>query len=111
VNKRALESLAAAGAFDCLEPRRARAFSAVDAMLAQSQRAGANAASGQMDMLGGIGVKPTLHVQDVEEWLPAERLNREYDAAGSSCRGIRSTITLRRSSGCACRTGRSFRAA
>jgi DNA polymerase III subunit alpha len=82
VNKRALESLAAAGAFDCLEPRRARAFSAVDAMLAQSQRAGAEAASGQMDMLGGIGVKPTLHVQEVEEWLPAERLNREYDAAG-----------------------------
>ena len=72
INKRVLESLAAAGAFDCLEPRRARAFNAVDAMLAQSQRAGANAASGQMDMLGGIGVKPTLHVQEVEEWLPAE---------------------------------------
>src|SRR5262249_31678891 len=33
VNKRVLESLAAAGAFDRLEPNRARAFAAVDVML------------------------------------------------------------------------------
>ena len=33
VNKRVLESLAAAGAFDALEPNRARAIAAVDAML------------------------------------------------------------------------------
>jgi DNA polymerase-3 subunit alpha len=82
VNKRALESLAAAGAFDCLEPRRARAFGAVDAILAHSQRAGADAASGQSELFGGIGAKPVLHVQEVEDWLPTERLNREYDAAG-----------------------------
>ena len=33
VNKRVLESLAASGAFDALEPNRARAFAAVEAML------------------------------------------------------------------------------
>ncbi len=33
VNKRVLESLAAAGAFDKLEPNRARVFAAVEAML------------------------------------------------------------------------------
>jgi DNA polymerase-3 subunit alpha len=82
VNKRALESLAAAGAFDCLEPRRARAFGAVDAILAHSQRAGADAATGQSELFGGIGAKPVLNVQEVEDWLPTERLNREYDAAG-----------------------------
>jgi DNA polymerase-3 subunit alpha len=82
VNKRALESLAAAGAFDCLEPRRARAFGAVDAILAHSQRAGADAAAGQSELFGGIGAKPVLNVQEVEDWLPTERLNREYDAAG-----------------------------
>src|SRR5436305_1367310 len=38
VNKRVLESLAAAGAFDALEPDRARAFAAVDAMMAEAQR-------------------------------------------------------------------------
>ena len=82
VNKRALESLAAAGAFDCLEPRRARAFGAVDAILAHSQRAGADAAAGQSELFGGIGAMPVLNVQEVEDWLPTERLNREYDAAG-----------------------------
>src|SRR5262249_59169615 len=38
VNKRVLESLAAAGAFDCIEGNRARAFAAVDALLATAQR-------------------------------------------------------------------------
>src|SRR5207245_11131657 len=38
VNKRVLESLAAAGAFDSLEPNRARVFAAVDAILATPQR-------------------------------------------------------------------------
>src|SRR2546429_246611 len=38
VNKRVLESLAAAGAFDALEPNRARGFSAVDPMLAGAPR-------------------------------------------------------------------------
>src|SRR5262249_55926203 len=32
VNKKALESLAAAGAFDCLEPNRAAAFAAIEPM-------------------------------------------------------------------------------
>ena len=38
VNKRVLESLAAAGAFDALEHNRARVFAAVDLMLASAQR-------------------------------------------------------------------------
>jgi DNA polymerase III subunit alpha len=82
VNKRTLESLAAAGAFDALEPRRAKAFAAVDALLSHAQRAGADAASGQSELFGGIGAKPVLHVHAVDEWLPTERLNREYEAIG-----------------------------
>ena len=82
VNKRTLESLAASGAFDGLEPRRARAFASVESLLAHAQRVGADAASGQSELFGGIGAKPVLHVQEVDEWLPAERLNREYDAIG-----------------------------
>ena len=82
VNKRMLESLAAAGAFDSLEPNRARVFGAVDAVLSHAQRAGADAAMGQSELFGGIGAKPVLHLKEVEEWLPTERLNREYDAIG-----------------------------
>ena len=44
VNKRVLESLAASGAFDGLEPNRARGFAAVDIVLAAAQRAHDNAA-------------------------------------------------------------------
>jgi DNA polymerase-3 subunit alpha len=82
VNKRMLESLAAAGAFDCLEPKRARAFGAVDALLAHAQRTGADALSGQSELFGAGSVRVPLQVHDAEEWLAAERLNREYDAIG-----------------------------
>jgi DNA polymerase-3 subunit alpha len=82
INKRILESLAASGALDHLESKRARAFGAIDGLLAHAQRTGADAASGQSDLFGGIGAQPVLQVHDVEEWLAAERLNREYDAVG-----------------------------
>jgi DNA polymerase-3 subunit alpha len=82
LNKRTLEGLAAAGAFDCLEPNRARAFAAVDAMLAHAQRSGADAASGQAQLFGAGRVRATIHVPEATPWLPAERLKREYDAIG-----------------------------
>src|SRR4051812_27899614 len=47
VNKRVLESLAAAGAFDAIGVDRACAFAAVDAILAAAQRAHDTVASGQ----------------------------------------------------------------
>jgi DNA polymerase III subunit alpha len=82
VNKRTLESLAQAGAFDCLEANRARAFSAIDAIMAHAQRTGAAAAMGQSELFGGSGPRAALQLHEVEAWLPAERLNREYDAVG-----------------------------
>jgi DNA polymerase III subunit alpha len=82
LNKRTLECLAAAGAFDCLQPNRARAFAAVDAMLAFAQRRVADAASGQTQLFGGGPARATIHVPEATPWLPAERLQREYDAIG-----------------------------
>jgi DNA polymerase-3 subunit alpha len=82
LNKRTLECLAAAGAFDCLEPNRARAFAAVDAMLAYAQRRVADATSGQRQLFGGGPARATIHVPEATPWLPAERLKREYDAIG-----------------------------
>lgn len=82
LNKRTLECLVAAGALDCLEPNRARAFAAVDTLLAHAQRSGQDAASGQTQLFGGGAVKAAVHLPDAEAWLPAERLKREYDAIG-----------------------------
>jgi DNA polymerase-3 subunit alpha len=82
VNKRIIESLAAAGAFDTLEPNRARVFVGADAILAACQRSHEAATSGQNDMFGNATDAPTLMLPNVDPWLPAERLRREYDAIG-----------------------------
>jgi DNA polymerase III subunit alpha len=81
VNKRVLESLAAAGAFDELERDRARATAAVDAMLAAAQRAHEAETLGQSELFGPTAREP-LAIPTAEPWLPAERLQREYDAIG-----------------------------
>ncbi len=82
VNKRVLESLAAAGAFDPLERDRARAAAAVDAILAAAQRAHDAVVSGQSELFGGGGAKEALIIPAAQTWLPAERLQREYEAIG-----------------------------
>jgi DNA polymerase-3 subunit alpha len=82
VNKRVLESLAAAGAFDALDENRARAFVAVDCILAAAQRSHDAAASGQSELFGGLAVQAPLVLPAAEEWPPAERLQKEFDAVG-----------------------------
>jgi len=83
VNKRVLESLAAAGAFDELEPNRARAFAAVESMLAAAQRAHEASTSGALEFsFGDAGAREDLRIPQCEPWLPAERLQREYEAIG-----------------------------
>ncbi len=83
VNKRVLESLASAGAFDALEPIRARAFAAVDAIMAAGQRAHDGAARGQSELFGGkASAREMLAIPAVEPWLPADQLQKEYDAIG-----------------------------
>src|SRR3569833_4014188 len=82
INKRIIESLAAAGAFDTLEPNRARVFAGADAILAACQRSHEAATIGQNDMFGGSADAPSIMLPQLEPWLPAERLRREYDAIG-----------------------------
>jgi DNA polymerase-3 subunit alpha len=82
VNKRVLESLAAAGAFDELEKDRTTSFAAVDTLLAVAQRSHEAALVGQNDMFGGPAAREPLRLPQVDPWLPAERLKREYDAIG-----------------------------
>ncbi|HVY20143.1 MAG TPA: DNA polymerase III subunit alpha [Bauldia sp.] len=82
VNKRVLESLAAAGAFEDLEPNRARSHAAVESMLSVAQRAHDSATLGQNELFGASGARQTLPLPHAEPWLPAERLRREYEAIG-----------------------------
>src|SRR6516164_3979713 len=82
VNKRVLESLAAAGAFDEFEINRACVFPAVDAILARAQRAHDAARIGQDELFGSSGHREPIALPRREPWLPAERLRREYEAIG-----------------------------
>jgi DNA polymerase-3 subunit alpha len=82
VNKRVLESLAAAGAFDELERDRARAHAAIDAMMAQAQRRHEASASGQNELFGGPTTREQLVIPKVQSWMPADKLRKEYDAIG-----------------------------
>jgi DNA polymerase-3 subunit alpha len=82
VNKRVLESLACAGAFDEIEPDRARAHAGVDAMLGFAQRRHEASSVGQNELFGGGTVRETLPIPPVASWLPGEKLGHEYDAVG-----------------------------
>jgi DNA polymerase-3 subunit alpha len=82
INKRMLESLAAAGAFDEFEANRARVFAGVDMVLRQAQHAHEAASVGQNELFGGSETREPIVLPQIEPWLPAERLKREYDAVG-----------------------------
>jgi DNA polymerase III subunit alpha len=82
INKRIIESLAAAGAFDALDSNRARVFAGAEAILSACQRSHEAATIGQNDMFGNAADAPTIILPQIEAWLPAERLRREYDAIG-----------------------------
>jgi DNA polymerase-3 subunit alpha len=82
VNKRVLESLAQAGAFDAFESNRARILGAVDLVMGRAQHTHETAAVGQSELFGGGGQRETIALPRIEPWLPAEKLRREYEAVG-----------------------------
>ncbi|MCC6889991.1 MAG: DNA polymerase III subunit alpha [Hyphomicrobiales bacterium] len=82
VNKRVLEGLAAAGAFDAIEPNRARVYAAVDTILSAAQRSHESATIGQSELFGGPSARTPLVLPAAEPWPPAERLQKEFDAVG-----------------------------
>ncbi len=81
VNKRTLESLAQAGAFDELEPNRAAVVASLEEILAIASNAQEDAASGQGGLFANTGPAP-LRARNVQAWLPGDRLTKEYEAIG-----------------------------
>lgn len=83
IGKRPLEMLARAGAFDQLDPNRARVFEALDPLVAYSSAIHEAAASAQNSLFGTAGAdipEPRLPFRD--DWLPTERLSQEHQAIG-----------------------------
>ncbi len=83
VNKRTMESLVQAGALDCIEPDRARAFAAVEPMMRLAASAVEAETTGVTDMFGGVAsADVSLRIPPHELWPMADTLKREYAAIG-----------------------------
>ena len=81
VNKKVLESIAAAGGFDELEPERASAFASVEAILALANRTQEESRAGQ-NALFGAEAGEDLAPARAAPWPATEKLRREFDAVG-----------------------------
>ena len=88
VNKRVLETFAAAGALEPLIHDRAEAFANADTLLAHAQRTAEDRAVGQNDLFGGGGKGSAgarsglLQLKAVKPWPAMEALAREQEALG-----------------------------
>jgi DNA polymerase-3 subunit alpha len=82
LNRMQLENLVRAGAFDHLEPNRARAFGAAETILRRAQAAAEEKSSGQAGLFGGTGEPEPLRLPDVPDWAPMDRLGFEAEAIG-----------------------------
>ncbi len=82
LNRMQLENLVRAGAFDCLEPNRARVLASVETVLKRAQSNREEAASGQIGLFGGPGIGEELRLSDAPEWSEVESLGHEAEAIG-----------------------------
>jgi DNA polymerase-3 subunit alpha len=83
LNKRQIENLARAGAFDVLNPNRRQVFESAEAIVRCAAAACAERASEQIGLFGGSGFQaPRLQLADVADWPPMERLSEELEAVG-----------------------------
>ncbi|WP_375648132.1 DNA polymerase III subunit alpha [Bartonella sp. MU70NMGDW] len=83
VNKRAMESLVCAGAFDCFNIAREVLLANLGTLHARALRILDDNSSGQVDIFGMAGgLKEPLILSQTTPWLPAEKLYREFQAIG-----------------------------
>lgn len=83
INKRQLENLAKAGAFDAITPNRRQAAEAADLLARHAGLRGDERASGQENLFGeAVEDAPTPPLPAVEDWPEADRLGREFEALG-----------------------------
>lgn len=83
LNRRQVESLSAAGAFDGILPDRAIAYAAAEMLLAVASNAAAQRSSGQGGLFGGDAVTASaIQLPRAEPWSLTEKMAREKDAFG-----------------------------
>jgi DNA polymerase-3 subunit alpha len=85
LNRRQLESLAGAGAFDSLAPERAGVFAAAETILAEAARAHEGRETGQGGLFGGpndADAHAKIRLPATAQWSLAEKMAAEKEAFG-----------------------------
>jgi DNA polymerase-3 subunit alpha len=83
LNRRQLESLAGAGAFDSIKPDRAAVFGAAETILAHAASAHDQRTSGQAALFGATAAElPPIRLPRDASWTLAQRMAAERDAFG-----------------------------
>ena len=82
VNRRVIEALIRAGAFDSLDDHRHKLLASVGVALEAAEQAERNALQGGLFDLGGADSAPQTHYVDVPRWGERERLLNEKQALG-----------------------------
>jgi len=83
INKRQMENLARAGAFDTLAPNRRRLFNGVETIIRHASAVQKERGSDQIGLFSG-DAEPALKIelQDIPDWPMMEKLDQEFSALG-----------------------------
>jgi DNA polymerase-3 subunit alpha len=83
VNKRAVENLACAGAFDSLNENRQQVFLGAETIVRHAASTASERSLGQFSLLeGAAGGEPDLKLPKAPDWPAMERLQKEFEALG-----------------------------
>ncbi len=82
INKRLIEGLVKAGAFDSLNKNRAQTFGAVEALTRHSQATHESRGSNQNSLFGDDTAQRRPQFPKMPDWAPMERLQNEFAAIG-----------------------------
>ncbi len=82
VNRRALEGLARAGAFDSIHPGRSQILEAADTLMAYAQASASDRASAQESLFGEAEIASRPRLARTAAWDPARQLDEELSAVG-----------------------------
>jgi DNA polymerase-3 subunit alpha len=83
LNRRLMEHLIAAGAFDSLEPDRAKLSAGIDVLLGEANIAQSDKESQQENLFGEADVAESVVLPEaLAPWSAMDRLSHEYDALG-----------------------------
>ncbi len=82
INKRAVEGLAKAGAFDSLGVERAQVYRGADVIVTSAAAAQDERQQGQSNLFADVAEAPVLRLPDADPWPATERLRQELEIIG-----------------------------